>query len=446
METAATILAILRALLASNCCLLVWGLQWQGPLAAAVYLVAAVILLIMVIHPGTGKNNGRRLGILSGGRRLLTAYLAASPVTLALCIWATVYMAPVPELLGTLIAQWLVGLLATGLLLLFGGLRVLGTSTQMRPAARLALLGLWWAPVAGYVLAWNACTVAGGELRLEKARLALDKARAGDTICATRYPILLVHGVFFRDSSLLCYWGRIPAALIRNGARVYYGQQQSAASVADSAAELKTRIEEILRETGSEKVNIIAHSKGGLDARWAISCLGAAPMVASLTTINTPHRGCIFAQWLLEHTPDTFQQRLAAFYETALRRLGDRNPNFLAAVQDLTASACEEINRQAPDVPGVLYESVGSYVRRAQGGRFPLNLSHRLVKHFDGVNDGLVSVESARWGSRFTLLEPKGRRGISHADVIDLGRENVPGFDVQEFYVNLVADLRRRGY
>ena len=446
MEIAATILTVLRALLASNCCLLVWGLQWHGPLAAAVYLVAAVILLILVIHPGGGNNAGKRLRILAGGRRLLIAYLAAAPVTLALCVWAAFRMAPQPEFLGTLIAQWLVGSVATGLLLLSGGLRVLGTSTQIRPAARLALLGLWWMPVAGYVLAWNACAVTHGELRLEKARLELDKARAGDTVCATRYPILLVHGVFFRDSSLLCYWGRIPAALIRNGARVYYGQQQSAASVADSAAELKTRIQEILRETGSEKVNIIAHSKGGLDARWAVSRLGCASMVASLTTINTPHRGCLFAQWLLGHTPEAFQQQLAAVYEGALRRLGDENPDFLAAVRDLTAGACAEINRQAPDAPGVLYESVGSYVRKARGGRFPLNLSHRLVKHFDGVNDGLVSVESARWGSRFTLLEPKGRRGISHADVIDLGRENVPGFEVQEFYVNLVADLRRRGY
>ena len=89
---------------------------------------------------------------------------------------------------------------------------------------------------------------------------------------------------------------------------------------------------------------------------------------------------------------------------------------------------------------------MGSYVRRAQGGRFPLNVSYRLVKRFDGQNDGLVSVESAEWGSRFTLLEPSGRRGITHADVIDLGRENIRGFDVREFYVNLVQRLKERGY
>lgn len=36
--------------------------------------------------------------------------------------------------------------------------------------------------------------------------------------------------------------------------------------------------------------------------------------------------------------------------------------------------------------------------------------------------------------------------GISHGDVIDLNRENIPGFDVREFYVDLVHDLKERGF
>ena len=39
-----------------------------------------------------------------------------------------------------------------------------------------------------------------------------------------------------------------------------------------------------------------------------------------------------------------------------------------------------------------------------------------------------------------------GTRGISHGDVVDLNRENIPGFDVREFYVSLVADLKNRGF
>ncbi len=66
--------------------------------------------------------------------------------------------------------------------------------------------------------------------------------------------------------------------------------------------------------------------------------------------------------------------------------------------------------------------------------------------HFDGKNDGLVAIDSAPWGERFTLLEPGPRRGISHGDMIDLNRENIPGFDVREFYVSLAAGLKDRGY
>ena len=210
--------------------------------------------------------------------------------------------------------------------------------------------------------------------------------------------------------------------------------------------ELAERIRSIAEETGCEKVNIIAHSKGGLDSRAAISHHGAAPYVATLTTINTPHRGCIFAEYLLNKVPEKARTVISETYNSTLRKLGDHSPDFLAAVTDLTESACLARNEVTPDASGVLYESVMSYCGKARSGKFPLNVSYPLVRHFDGKNDGLVSVTSAEWGSHFTLLEPKGRRGISHGDVIDLNRENIADFDVREFYVSLAADLKRRGY
>ena len=58
---------------------------------------------------------------------------------------------------------------------------------------------------------------------------------------------------------------------------------------------------------------------------------------------------------------------------------------------------------------------------------------------------GLVSEKSFAWGERYTLLTPLKHRGISHGDMIDLNRENIDGFDVREFYVQLVSDLKARG-
>ena len=283
------------------------------------------------------------------------------------------------------------------------------------------------------------------EVDLESEKCLLDEKRKDARICATKYPILMVHGVFFRDSEKLNYWGRIPEALTKNGARIFYGEHESAASIADSAEELAARIRMIVAETGCEKVNVIAHSKGGLDMRYALSELDIAPLVASLTTVNTPHRGCIFVDYLLEKAPDGLASRVAATYNCSFKLLGDKKPDFMAAVRDLTASSCKKWNEHLQMPGGIYCQSIGSRLNRAASGRFPLNISYPFVKHFDGANDGLVSEDSFAFGEKYTLLTVKGRRGISHADMIDLMRENIRGFDVREFFVQTVADLKDQG-
>lgn len=277
-----------------------------------------------------------------------------------------------------------------------------------------------------------------------KARLNL--SRQQQQLCRTKYPILLVHGVFFRDYKFVNYWGRIPAELISNGAVIYYGNHQSAASVPDSGFELAGRIKQIVDETGCEKVNIIAHSKGGLDCRYAISKCGVSQYVASLTTINTPHRGCEFADYLLSKTPLPVQKRIESTYNFSMKRLGDQNPDFISAVRDLTSSRCTALDLEMKSPENVYCQSVGSRLNKASNGKFPLNFTYKLVKYFDGPNDGLVSEQSQSWGNNFQFLTVKGKRGISHGDMVDLNRENIPGFDVREFYVQLVSRLKGMGF
>lgn len=129
-------------------------------------------------------------------------------------------------------------------------LRVIGAVCGMIPIVHLVVLGILIRTVRK-------------EVKVENDKLLLNKERENMQICRTRYPILLVHGVFFRDSNFMNYWGRIPRELEKNGSVIYYGNHQSAASVADSGKELSVRIKQIVSETGCEKVNIIAHSKGG---------------------------------------------------------------------------------------------------------------------------------------------------------------------------------------
>jgi len=286
------------------------------------------------------------------------------------------------------------------------------------------------------------------EYELEKVKYHtedLQQQQEENIFCKTKYPILLVHGVFFRDSRFFNYWGRIPQSLMENGATIYYGEQESAASIEHSAQDLMTRVEEIVQSTGCEKVNIIAHSKGGLDTRYAISCLGMDKYVASLTTINTPHKGCLFADYLLNILPSKVTNKLASTYNNTLKKFGDKNPDFIAALNDLTEMRCSQLNEQAKDMDGIFYQSVGSKVNKANGGKFPLNFSYLIVRFFEGDNDGLVSLESAKWGNYFTMISVNGDKGVSHGDIIDLNRNDIDGFEVKDFYIWLVNGLKNRG-
>lgn len=423
--------------------------EWNIPLMPLIVVVFIAVYVLLTAMPLLGLKNIQSKGIrrCQRGCENLYSFLAATVMSVAVLILMLVHVIDVGAWTWK---NWVLYILTAVAVLAVtfwvGIIRIYVSSRQLGIKWRVIGILCGWIPVVHLIVLGKLISLASGETVLENEKIIKDKARQADRVCATRYPILMVHGVFFRDFRYLNYWGRIPAALEANGATIFYGNHQSAASVADSGREIADRIQQILKETGCGKVNIIAHSKGGLDSRYAISKLGMAPYVASLTTINTPHRGCEFADYLLGKIPEKQQQTVANAYNSALKKLGDTNPDFIAAVTDLTASACENLNRELPDPQGVYIQSTGSCMKKPSGGRFPLSTTNAFVKQFDGENDGLVGYESFKWGSNFIYLKPQGRRGISHGDVIDLNRENIDTFDVREFYVELVSDLKRRGF
>ena len=391
----------------------------------------------------------RNIRICDIGTKILEFFLVTSTALVISAVW----FGPISHTWNFLANH--VGWLAAGIaifliefvLFWIGIIMVYTSSVQLGVKKRIigALCG--WIPFVNLFMLTGIIRTCRQEVAVERNLAKRDRERAEQQVCKTKYPLLLVHGVFFRDFDHFNYWGRIPAELEKNGATIYYGEHNSAASVNDSALELEKRIKEIVEQTGCGKVNIIAHSKGGLDSRTAIATTSARQYVASLTTINTPHRGCEFADYLLGEIPQKQQEMIAKQYNTVAAKLGDKNPDFLAAVYDLTSEKCRERNEIIHDDPDIYYQSVGSVMNEASSGQFPLNFTYRLVKYFDGENDGLVGIDSFNWGSSLQMvrLEKKGR-GISHGDMIDLNRENLKGLDIREFYVQLVSDLRERGF
>lgn len=411
-------------------------------------LIPVFVLLFLAINiipsPMNFTYKRARLKVCASGVDLLIGFLIASAIAFAAHITTGFFVFPngiLPFFISCLISCLvLLSVFCNGII------RVYLTSVQLGIKHRVigALCG--WIPIVNLVVLHKIIRKCSDEVEFENNRDLLNESRRNDAICRTKYPLLFVHGVFFRDSEYFNYWGRIPDDLIRNGATVYYGNNHSANSVADGGAELTETMRRIVRETGCDKLNIIAHSKGGLDCRYAISKCGAEPYVASLTTINTPHKGCLFADYLLEKVPGNVRDTIAGTYNSTLKRFGDTSPDFLSAVYDLRSESCTAYNKAVRNSGSVYYQSVGSKLNKAAGGKFPLNFTYPIAKFFDGPNDGLVSEYSCEWGEKFTFLTTKENRGISHGDMIDLNRENIKGFDVREFYVQLVADLKNKGF
>ncbi|MGN0683682.1 MAG: esterase/lipase family protein [Oscillospiraceae bacterium] len=430
-----------------------FGLNYPVVLSAAplgVKIAVGCVLLIYFvafnIFPTVRKYPSFRLKVLGDGAELILTFWVTCAASIPFAVIAIADGIKHGFDLPNSIAYSLILILGEAVIFWNGIIRVYLTSVQLGIRTRVLGIVFGMIPIANLVMLMIIYVKVRREADFESEKAALNESRRAEKVCATKYPILFVHGVFFRDSRLLNYWGRIPAELQKNGATVYYGEQQSALSVDDSSRELAEKIKEIVEKTGCEKVNVIAHSKGGLDTRCAISKYGCDKYVASLTTISTPHKGCLFAEYLLGAAPPDFVSLVEKTYNKAFYALGDNSPDFMSAVKNLTNSFCEEFNKETPDSPDVMYQSFGSKAKNSRSGRFPLNVSYPIVKKYDGDNDGLVALASMEWGERFTPVFPTGKRGITHADMIDLNREDIKGFDVREFYVQIVADLKNRGF
>jgi triacylglycerol lipase len=213
-------------------------------------------------------------------------------------------------------------------------------------------------------------------------------------------PIVLVHGIFGFDQIALGgvkvadYYRLIPDALRGDGHIVPHPPQTNrAGSVAERAQDLQNYLMDPSRvEVFGKKVHLLAHSMGGLDARFMISKLGMANRVLSLTTIATPHHGSPIANVVVKGTEPGLTKSLGAIGID------------VKATLDLTTEACEQRNREVLDEAGVAYFSIaGQFVPPKKflifgKSKGVLGPTYDLIAKTENNNDGVVSVWSATMG------------------------------------------------
>ncbi len=268
------------------------------------------------------------------------------------------------------------------------------------------------------------------------------------TNCSTKYPILLVHGVAYRDDiKILPYWSKIPSNLRRHGAKIYLSKQNAFNSHIDNALQIRKRIIKILEKTGAKKVNIIAHSKGGIESRYLVSRLNMDNMVASITTLATPHRGSIISDTVLSFIKRKKLTHVTVkIFNSYAKIIGDKNPNVLKAARELSNDFMKHFNQTTPNVENVYYQSYIGVVSNTYPDFF-ITIQEKLLTKNEGCNDGVVSLKSAKWGNFRGIVKSDDNFGVSHFDIVGMRFvSEVSTFDANKFIINIVKDLKLRGF
>jgi triacylglycerol lipase len=232
----------------------------------------------------------------------------------------------------------------------------------------------------------------------------------------TRYPIVLVHGLMGFDQLKLGgaaheYFRGVVEHLGALGIEVHRARLPPVGSIKERALALHAFVTSL----EAPRVNLIAHSMGGLDARYAIRHLGLDARVASLVTIGTPHHGTPLAN-------------VGSMVVQTLRIVGLRAD----ALEDLSESESADFNRETPNVPGVFYGSVIASTERVHPMLVPVR---KWLAERAGPNDGLVPASSQEWGVVLDRFETDHWGSVGWFSP----------FEARAMYFKLVHALRARG-
>ncbi len=281
----------------------------------------------------------------------------------------------------------------------------------------------WWPAVGvGVALALLAALLLLLAVRRRRQRVAQIPRKHGAQL---KFPLVLAHGILGFDELKLGpfrgqYFRGVAPRLERLGTRIYAFQVHPTAAVSSRAAALAKAVLAL----DAPRVNIVAHSMGGLDARYLAAKLALAGRVASIVTVGTPHRGTPLADfgaglWLVAPTT---------------KLLMDKSGFDAHGMLELTTARMAQFNREVTDQEGIFY---GSWLAKASFMLInPLLLpTWQLLRMKAGDNDGLVPVSSQQWGETCGTIEADHWGQVGWA----------LGFDAPAFYENVVTDLIGRG-
>ncbi len=250
----------------------------------------------------------------------------------------------------------------------------------------------------------------------------------------TKYPILLVHGIVLKESRIFRAFGGIGKQLSAHGYRVYTSKQDGFGTIENNAEQLKTQIEDILKTENAEKINLIAHSKGGLDCKYLIKDLQYEDKIASLTTLCTPHKGSPIASKILK-LPKFMLKFIAFWINFWYRIFGDKHPDALNVCKQLQRHDDSEF---LPFSDKVYCQSFSTTIEKSKDD-FIMGIPFMFSKHFEkDRTDGLVPVDSAMFANYRgqCTTDP-----TSHTQIVDFMVPKKKKEEIYKFYLAICEEL-----
>lgn len=276
--------------------------------------------------------------------------------------------------------------------------------------------------VAGFCLLAGiaGCAATGTEeTSVEDAGETKGQGVSGSGYTKTKYPVVLCHGMAGFDSlfGVVDYFHGIAGTLQADGADVHVTHVPAFASSEQRGEALLAQIEDIVAQTGKGKVNLIGHSHGGFDVRYVAAV--RPDLVASVTTVGTPHKGAELADFLRNNIQEGgFTEAVVSKLANSLGTLegllsGDlAQQDSLAGLDALTAAGAGAFNAKYPaglpstkcgagpdQAGGIRYYSwtgTAPVTNVLDAGDAALGVASLVYKE---SNDGLVGRCSAHFGT-----------------------------------------------
>jgi triacylglycerol esterase/lipase EstA (alpha/beta hydrolase family) len=272
----------------------------------------------------------------------------------------------------------------------------------------------------------------------------------------TRYPILFFHGLAGFDSLLnvMDYFDGVEEVLVEQGYHAEFPSVAAFDTIDNRAISWQEQMQDLVDSGVARKFNIIAHSQGGLDARYLASVLGESNRIASITTISTPHHGTVVSDAYTGIVEVSFWDGgiIDEIVSFGSELFGVEGENFTEQLEQMTTTSMNEFNENVPDAEDVAYYSwAGKSCRFLQwdcqeemDGEVVTSYfatTHWYIEEYQGANDGLVAVESAIWGEYLGVLP------ADHIDQMGHRFDNSSQvFDSQAFFLSEARRLSEEGF